>query len=144
MIAPVPVRCFSITFRILIGDTFLSLYPCTRHRQVSYHRKFIIVGKSNLFYEKKSEKNVFTHILAKVYTTPFAGRHFNTAGRMEYVAKPKPYVKSILFLPACQPRTHVNVQSDARTPRHKTQDNEACSEGSHFTCLGYVGQYKIR
>ena len=40
-----------------------------------------------LFYEKKSEKLDFTHILAKVYTTPFAGRHFNTAGRIEYVAK---------------------------------------------------------
>ena len=40
-----------------------------------------------LFYKEKSEKIDFTHILAKVYTTPFAGRHFNTAIRMEYIAK---------------------------------------------------------
>ena len=46
--------------------------------------EIVRVGKCNLFYMKKLEKIDFTHILAKVYTSPFAGRHFNTAGRMEY------------------------------------------------------------
>ena len=35
-----------LSARILIwGITFLSLYPCTSHHLVSYHRKVVTVGK---------------------------------------------------------------------------------------------------
>ena len=40
--------------------------------------------KVKLVLWEKVGKIDFTHILAKVYTTPFAGNYFNTVGIMEY------------------------------------------------------------
>ena len=97
-----------------MGDTFLLLYPCTSHPLVSKHRKFVIVGKCNLFYGKKSEKIDFTHILAKVYTTPFAGRHLNTVARMEYVTKTIFIINSFSFKHVSHARMHTCKQ----TPEH--------------------------
>ena len=62
-----------------------------------------IVGNCNLFYEKKPEKFDFTHIVAKIYTTPFAGCHFNTVARIEYVTKT---IFIINFFPSSMSTSH--------------------------------------
>ena len=36
--------------------------------------------------EKTPEKRLYAHLGESIYAMPFAGPHFNTAGRMEWVA----------------------------------------------------------
>ena len=61
--------------------------------------------------KRNPKKNDFTHILAKVYTTPCAGRHFNTAGRIEYVAKT---ICIINPFPSSMSATHAHKHANRR------------------------------
>ena len=65
-----------------------------------------------MFYEKKSGKKIdFTHILAKIYTTPFACRHFNTADRMIYIVKT---IYIINPFPSSISATHARMHASSR------------------------------